>query len=199
MNDLVSITAYLQDPNLIGPPLAVGRMALHSNQLPGDGKGKAVNILHTYEDSLWALGSKSEPPEPIEVKPDPPATATPEEPTLEKVDTDAQNTVVSSKSLEIEPPAPTTDETQETPAQTLTTEGMLNSYPRSTNSNLNDVRGCITASIKYYSSNSHTVVHLTPRLVPYPFVITILLLYLTLQAGHSSQIWNASRYQTFLS
>ncbi|KAI8991996.1 hypothetical protein BDF20DRAFT_847680 [Mycotypha africana] len=58
--DLVAITikgyAY---------PLAVGTMALPTSDIkPRSGmKGKAVHIIHVYEDYLWAMGDKSAPPE----------------------------------------------------------------------------------------------------------------------------------------
>lgn len=44
-------------------PVAVGRTALSSKEMcTGDLKGKAVIILHTYQDQLWQLGDKSDPP-----------------------------------------------------------------------------------------------------------------------------------------
>ncbi|KAG1171588.1 hypothetical protein G6F70_006871 [Rhizopus microsporus] len=57
--DLVAITirgyAY---------PLAVGTMALPTSEIkPRSGmKGKAVHVIHVYQDFLWAMGDKSEPP-----------------------------------------------------------------------------------------------------------------------------------------
>ncbi|KAG1472283.1 hypothetical protein G6F56_001634 [Rhizopus delemar] len=58
--DLVAITVrgYLY-------PLAIGTMVLPTSDIkPRSGmKGKAVNILHVFEDCLWAMGDKSEPPE----------------------------------------------------------------------------------------------------------------------------------------
>ncbi|KAI7867020.1 hypothetical protein BDF14DRAFT_1882133 [Spinellus fusiger] len=43
---------------------AVGTMALPTSQIkPRSGmKGKAVHILHVYQDHLWAMGDKSDPP-----------------------------------------------------------------------------------------------------------------------------------------
>ena len=66
---LVSITQYHPDSgDKIGPPLAVGRMALPSNEIREDGKkGKAVYVLHTWKDCLWELGSGGDVPEPREV------------------------------------------------------------------------------------------------------------------------------------
>ena len=48
----------------VGPALAVGRMALTSGQVGGSGKGKAVNIVHTWKDHLWEMGGKEDPPTP---------------------------------------------------------------------------------------------------------------------------------------
>lgn len=51
-----------------GPPLAVGRMAIDADKIDnGVTKGKAVVVLHTWKDHLWALGSKSEPPDAVPV------------------------------------------------------------------------------------------------------------------------------------
>ncbi|GJJ09213.1 hypothetical protein Clacol_003435 [Clathrus columnatus] len=97
--DLVSITADIRDPNLVGPPLAVGMMAIDSNELRGTGRGKAVNVLHVYEDSLWGMGSKLTPPEPqaLEVKTDIPSqdnTSVHEESIKDEVEPDSPQDVV---------------------------------------------------------------------------------------------------------
>ncbi|KAL5525212.1 hypothetical protein ACEPAF_9081 [Sanghuangporus sanghuang] len=64
---LVSVTQYI--PGAVGPPLAVGRMAMPGARVrEEDAKGKAVRILHVYKDRLWEMGGKGEPPEP-EVRP----------------------------------------------------------------------------------------------------------------------------------
>ncbi|KAI5834320.1 hypothetical protein K523DRAFT_294091 [Schizophyllum commune Tattone D] len=57
----------------VSPPLAVGHMALSSDELKEDHKGKAVLITHTWKDHLWEMGPKTEPPE------DTPLTAPDEE------------------------------------------------------------------------------------------------------------------------
>ncbi|KDQ16990.1 hypothetical protein BOTBODRAFT_172600 [Botryobasidium botryosum FD-172 SS1] len=57
---LVAIAPYGSEA-----PLAVGRMALSSTELNEDSKGKAVYIIHTFQDALWELGSKSNPPQTI--------------------------------------------------------------------------------------------------------------------------------------
>ncbi|KAH6904451.1 eukaryotic translation initiation factor SUI1 family protein [Coprinopsis sp. MPI-PUGE-AT-0042] len=46
-------------------PLAVGRMALPSDQIESgqQEKGKAVHVLHAWKDHLWELGAKPEVPE----------------------------------------------------------------------------------------------------------------------------------------
>ncbi|OCH88500.1 eukaryotic translation initiation factor SUI1 family protein [Obba rivulosa] len=65
---LVSITQYHR--GAIGPPLAVGRMAVPEGTLRRaadvDVKGKAVYVLHTWRDSLWEMGpsKKADVPEP---------------------------------------------------------------------------------------------------------------------------------------
>jgi hypothetical protein len=62
-DQLVSVTQY-HPGNKIGPPLAVGRMALPSDEIREDGKkGKAVFVLHTWKDSLWELGGGGDVPE----------------------------------------------------------------------------------------------------------------------------------------
>ncbi|KAL1683185.1 hypothetical protein EV122DRAFT_258652 [Schizophyllum commune] len=50
-------------PPKVSPPLAVGHMALSSDELKEDHKGKAVLITHTWKDHLWEMGPKTEPPE----------------------------------------------------------------------------------------------------------------------------------------
>ncbi|EIN05784.1 hypothetical protein PUNSTDRAFT_91371 [Punctularia strigosozonata HHB-11173 SS5] len=65
-NQLVSVTQY--HAGKLGYPLGVGRMAVGSDKLQSeDGKGKGVLILHTWKDKLWDLGSKGEPPEPMDI------------------------------------------------------------------------------------------------------------------------------------
>ncbi|KAK9765591.1 hypothetical protein K7432_005952 [Basidiobolus ranarum] len=46
-------------------PVAVGRMAVDTSEIPisGPRKGKGVYILHVYRDYLWSHGDKSDPPE----------------------------------------------------------------------------------------------------------------------------------------
>lgn len=39
-------------------------MALTSDQIREAGKGKAVNIVHTWKDHLWEMGGKDDPPAP---------------------------------------------------------------------------------------------------------------------------------------
>ncbi|KAI1790893.1 eukaryotic translation initiation factor SUI1 family protein [Ganoderma leucocontextum] len=71
-DQLVSVTQY--HPGAIGPPLAVGRMAVSSDTLRStegtDVKGKAVYVLHAWKDALWEMGpsKKADPPAPVEVK-----------------------------------------------------------------------------------------------------------------------------------
>lgn len=53
-----------------GPPLAVGRLAVDLNTLKAGEKGKAVHVLHTWKDHLFAMGNKGDPPGEIAVKED---------------------------------------------------------------------------------------------------------------------------------
>ena len=60
---LVSITQY--EAGLLGPPLAVGRMAVPGSALRKEERtGKAVYVLHFHKDKMWEMGDKSEPPPP---------------------------------------------------------------------------------------------------------------------------------------
>ncbi len=65
---LVAICQYERrdDTPTMSAPLAVGRMAVSSDQL-SDGKGKATLIIHTWKDHLWDLGSKGDVPDPTPI------------------------------------------------------------------------------------------------------------------------------------
>ncbi|ESK85165.1 eukaryotic translation initiation factor sui1 family protein [Moniliophthora roreri MCA 2997] len=69
---LVSVCKYESRDGTptLSPPLAVGRLAVSSDQLADGGreKGKAVIILHTWKDHLWEMGNKSEPPEDVPIQ-----------------------------------------------------------------------------------------------------------------------------------
>jgi translation initiation factor 2D len=61
---LVGIAQVARDAQ--GPPLAVGRMAVDADKIDnGVTKGKAVIVLHTWKDHLWAIGRKGDPPEAV--------------------------------------------------------------------------------------------------------------------------------------
>ncbi|TRM60392.1 hypothetical protein BD626DRAFT_571809 [Schizophyllum amplum] len=61
---LVAVRRYTRgSPARVSPPLAVGRMAVSSDELSEDHRGKAVIILHTWKDHLFDMGPKSDPPE----------------------------------------------------------------------------------------------------------------------------------------
>ena len=64
-HQLVAIRRYSKksEGSALSSPLAVGRMALPSNQLKPGKKGKAVLVIHTWKDHLWEMGSKWEMPE----------------------------------------------------------------------------------------------------------------------------------------
>lgn len=66
---LVSITEYVHHSTRIGSPLAVGHMAVDSDALSeAAGKGKAVFVLHAWNDHLFDMGHKGNPPDPWEMK-----------------------------------------------------------------------------------------------------------------------------------
>ena len=63
---LVGVAEFARDAR--GPPLAVGRMAIDADKIDnGVTKGKAVIVLHTWKDHLWAIGSQGDPPEAVSV------------------------------------------------------------------------------------------------------------------------------------
>ncbi|KAG1801101.1 hypothetical protein EV424DRAFT_1437242 [Suillus variegatus] len=65
---LVSITEYIHHSTHIGSPLAVGHMAVDSDVLSEAGsKGKAVFVLHAWNDHLFDMGHKGNPPDPWEM------------------------------------------------------------------------------------------------------------------------------------
>lgn len=68
-NQVVSITEYRKQD--LSCPVAVGRMAIDSNQINDSTKGKAVYTLHVDGDELWAMGSKTTAP-PLPIKPSEP-------------------------------------------------------------------------------------------------------------------------------
>ena len=61
---LVSVCQLDRKPEkpTLSPPLCVGRMALPSDQMVDDAKGKAVLTIQTWKDHLWEMGSKGEVP-----------------------------------------------------------------------------------------------------------------------------------------
>jgi translation initiation factor 2D len=88
-------------------------------------KGKAVHIIHVYEDFLWAMGDKSEPPELQDVSDDEyeeeeaseenPEIANTEEPPTNATATTNEETEIPEKSE------------QTTSVKQLSTNGILNS------------------------------------------------------------------------
>ncbi|KAI6004977.1 hypothetical protein EDC04DRAFT_2871789 [Pisolithus marmoratus] len=66
---LVAIAQYITDsPTTRGPPLVVGRLAVDLDKLKVGGKGKAVHLLHSWKDYLFAMGSKADPPGIVEIQ-----------------------------------------------------------------------------------------------------------------------------------
>jgi hypothetical protein len=70
---LVAVTQHYVPVNgkpQVGPPLAVGRMAVSADifDRAENTKGKAVHIIHTWKDHLWDMGSKSDPPGPRDLE-----------------------------------------------------------------------------------------------------------------------------------
>ena len=63
---LVGVAKFARDAR--GPPLAVGRMPINFEKVNQSvTKGYAVIALHTWEDYLWPIKSKGEPPEAVPV------------------------------------------------------------------------------------------------------------------------------------
>ncbi|THV08251.1 hypothetical protein K435DRAFT_958852 [Dendrothele bispora CBS 962.96] len=94
---LVAVCKYerTNDIPTLSPPLAVGTMAVSSDQLHDGGKekGKGVLVLHTWKDHLWEMGSKSEPPEDT-------ALTVGNDPEAEETDGDPQNNIDSAEVTE---------------------------------------------------------------------------------------------------
>ncbi|KAM6493188.1 eukaryotic translation initiation factor SUI1 family protein [Amanita muscaria] len=65
-DQLVSVCQYdrKEEKPTLSAPLVIGRMAISSDQMTEDGKGKAVFVLHAWNDHLWDMGSKPDVPEP---------------------------------------------------------------------------------------------------------------------------------------
>ncbi|KIY47317.1 hypothetical protein FISHEDRAFT_45558 [Fistulina hepatica ATCC 64428] len=59
----------------ISAPLAVGRMALPSDELADDQRGKAVRLLHVWKDHMWDIGSKPASPPETQINESPTAVA----------------------------------------------------------------------------------------------------------------------------
>ncbi|KAL0075733.1 hypothetical protein J3Q64DRAFT_1769015 [Phycomyces blakesleeanus] len=98
-------------------PLAVGTMALPTSEIkPRSGmKGKAVHIIHVYQDYLWTMGDKSDPPDMRSISDDEYESETEDakrEPT--------ESTKPTKPVKPVEPVEPTATKTEE-PAQTLST------------------------------------------------------------------------------
>ena len=63
---LVGIAQFVRE--MRGPHLAVGHMAVDTDKIGhGVTKGKAVIVLHTWKDHLWAIGSKGDPPKAVAI------------------------------------------------------------------------------------------------------------------------------------
>ncbi|SJL15774.1 uncharacterized protein ARMOST_19279 [Armillaria ostoyae] len=68
---LVAVCQYERRDGVptMSAPLAVGRMAVSSDQLKEGGKekGKAALIIHAWKDHLWDMGSKGDPADPVPI------------------------------------------------------------------------------------------------------------------------------------
>jgi len=62
-----SLVCVIPNQGTSRAPVAVGRMAVSSSEISDGAKGVAVVTLHTYHDALWERGSKSDPPEKVDV------------------------------------------------------------------------------------------------------------------------------------
>ncbi|KAI6042425.1 hypothetical protein EDC04DRAFT_3139203 [Pisolithus marmoratus] len=66
---LAAIAKYITDsPTMRGPPLVVRCLAADLEKLKAGGKGKAVHLLHSWKDYLFAMGSKADPPGVVEIQ-----------------------------------------------------------------------------------------------------------------------------------
>ena len=81
-------------------------------------KGKAVHIIHVYEDFLWAMGDKSEPPELQNVSDDDDEYE--EDEAEETVKSDDLPPVTTEES---KVPEPKDENAESTPVKQLSTEG----------------------------------------------------------------------------
>jgi translation initiation factor 2D len=116
---LVSITEHIHHPTRIGPPLAVGHVAVDSDVLSEDAaKGKAVFVLHAWNDHLFDMGHKGNPPDPWEMS----NSATNDQQAIEGKD-DTENNVSKEpvvgalgshlEQIQLDDPAPTIELTKE--------------------------------------------------------------------------------------
>lgn len=58
-NSLITIAAYAREEGRRPCPIAVGTMAIDSDTLDDDTKGKAALVIHVEGDELWNMGSKA--------------------------------------------------------------------------------------------------------------------------------------------
>ncbi|KAJ7279119.1 eukaryotic translation initiation factor SUI1 family protein [Mycena rebaudengoi] len=107
---LVSISQYTHGENpTLSAPLAVGHMALPSDQIENGRKekGKAVYILHTWKDHLWDMGSKPDLPEPTAFASEPERQESPPPPSEDPTVDDGASPVDDLAAPAEPPPAPT--------------------------------------------------------------------------------------------
>ncbi|KAI6020548.1 hypothetical protein EDC04DRAFT_3118322 [Pisolithus marmoratus] len=66
---LAAIAKYITDsPTMRGPPFVVRCLAADLEKLKAGGKGRAVHLLHSWKDYLFAMGSKADPPGVVEIQ-----------------------------------------------------------------------------------------------------------------------------------
>lgn len=91
-------------------------MAVSTSEIkPRSGmKGKAVHIIHVYEDYLWSMGDKSGPPEHLDISDD-----------EYEEEEDVQETPSDAKSEPVIEEPPTEAITSQPTAQKLSTHGKI--------------------------------------------------------------------------
>lgn len=149
-DQLVCVTVYSTDVELLNPPLAIGKLLIDLSNLSKNSdskeKGKAVKILHTWDDHLYKSGSQVAPP-----KPRPAETAS-------SVENDAKN--LTLKELSIGNPD---DLSVSTPSKDISAKSIIHeeSMPLSPSEVSDLLRGCllqaIASSLSTLSNSSYPI------------------------------------------
>ncbi|KAF5359004.1 hypothetical protein D9758_004879 [Tetrapyrgos nigripes] len=100
---LVAICKYERkgETPTLSPPLAVGTMAISSDQLHAGQKerGKGVLVLHTWKDHLWEMGSKRDLPEDVPITAGDPESDEEANPETQSPNGDAETTTTAMETM----------------------------------------------------------------------------------------------------